>query len=56
MDDVSYQKDRLLGWACFRLDRYPQGLRLLRLQGPEGQINGSALLVDNVLTSDPHAT
>ncbi|TKA56303.1 hypothetical protein B0A55_11873 [Friedmanniomyces simplex] len=46
MDDVSYQKDRMLGWTCFRLDRFPQGLHLLPLKGADAKPNGSALLVD----------
>ena len=46
MDDVSYQKDRLLGWACYRLDRLPRGLLLLPLKGEDAKPTGSALLVD----------
>ncbi|KXT18964.1 hypothetical protein AC579_8708 [Pseudocercospora musae] len=37
MDDVSYQKDRLLGWACYRLDRIPQGLVLIHLRGEDSK-------------------
>lgn len=47
MDDVSYQKDRLLGWACFRLDRFPLGLRCLPLKGADAQVNGSMLLLES---------
>ncbi|KAI7219328.1 phosphoinositide phospholipase C [Hortaea werneckii] len=50
MDDVSYQKDRLLGWACFRLDRFPQGLRLLRLKGEDAKANSAALLIESDLS------
>ena len=50
MDDVSYQKDRLLGWACFRLDRFPQGLRLLRLKGEDAKANSAALLIESNLS------
>ncbi|KAK5127195.1 hypothetical protein LTR85_008557 [Meristemomyces frigidus] len=49
MNDVSYQKDRMLGWTCFRLDRLPPGLRLLRLKGLDTTVNGGALLVDTCL-------
>ena len=46
MDDVSYQKDRLLGWTCFRLDHLPSGLRLLPLNESGTQLlTGAALLV-----------
>ena len=50
MDDVSYQKDRLLGWACFRLDRFPRGLRLLRLKGEDAKANSAALLIESDLS------
>lgn len=50
MDDVSYQKDRMLGWTCFRLDRFPQGLRLLPLKGVDAKPNSGALLLDSCLT------
>ncbi|KAK4890256.1 hypothetical protein LTR27_011017 [Elasticomyces elasticus] len=46
MDDVSYQKDRTLGWCCYRLDRMALGLQLLSLKGPDAKPNKSALLVD----------
>lgn len=46
MDEVSYQKDRLLGWCCFRLDRFPQGLSLIPLRGTDAKLNGSTLLID----------
>lgn len=45
MDELSYAKDRLLGWACYRLDRIPQGLCLLRLRGPDAKPIDSMLLV-----------
>ena len=50
MDDDAFQKDRLIGWTCFRLDRFPQGLRLFPLKGPDGLLNGGSLLVDSRLT------
>ena len=50
MDDDAFQKDRLIGWSCFRLDRFPQGLRLLQLKGPDAKISGGALLVDSHIT------
>jgi hypothetical protein len=46
MDESSYQKDRLLGWICYRLDRLPQGLQLLRLRGDDLKVSGSLLLVE----------
>jgi len=45
MDDNSYQKDSLLGWACYRLDRMPTGLVLLHLRGEDYKANGAKLLV-----------
>ena len=45
MGDDAFQKDDMLGWACFRLDRLPQGLRLLQLRGPDGKPIGGRLLV-----------
>ena len=47
MDDVSYSKDRILGWTCFRLDRFPQGLRMLPLNGPDTKTNGAMLLIES---------
>ena len=47
MDDDAFQKDRLIGWACFRLDRFPQGLCLLQLKGPDAKLSGGALLVSS---------
>ena len=47
MDDDAFQKDRLLGWICFRLDRFPEGLRLFQLKGPDGKLNGGSLLVES---------
>lgn len=49
MDDDAFQKDRLLGWVCFRLDRFPQGIRLFHLNGPNGKTKSAALLVDSCL-------
>lgn len=46
MDDSSYQKDRLLGWMCWRLDRLPQGLLLISLRGDDSKLTGGKLLVD----------
>jgi len=46
MDDVSY-RDRMLGWTCFRLDRFPQGLRMLPLRGPDTKANGAMLLIES---------
>lgn len=49
MDDDAFQKDRMLGWACFRLDRLPEGLRLLQLRGGDSKPTGASLLVDSRL-------
>ncbi|WPG97532.1 phosphoinositide phospholipase C [Acrodontium crateriforme] len=46
MDDVSLGRDRLLGWSCFRLDRFSQGIRLLPLSGGDAMLNSAALLID----------
>lgn len=46
MDDQSYQKDRVLGWECWRLDRLPQGLLLVNLRGEDPQLRGGKLLMD----------
>jgi hypothetical protein len=45
MDDSSYQKDRLLGWACYRLDRLPQGLLLVHLRGEDSKPTTGMLLL-----------
>lgn len=50
MDDDAFQKDRLIGWACFRLDRFPEGLRLLPLKGADAKDTGAKLLIDSKLT------
>jgi hypothetical protein len=50
MDDDAFQKDRLIGWLCFRFDRFPQGLRLFPLKGPDSKPTGSSLLFDSKLT------
>lgn len=46
MDENSYQKDSLLGWACYRLDRMPTGLILLHLRGEDYKLNDAKLLID----------
>lgn len=48
-DDDTFQRGRLLGWICFRLDRFPQGLRLLQLKGEDAKPNGGMLLIDSRL-------
>ncbi|KAK3704436.1 1-phosphatidylinositol 4,5-bisphosphate phosphodiesterase beta-4 [Vermiconidia calcicola] len=50
MDDDAFQKDRMIGWACFRLDRFPQGLHLFPLKGPDSKLTGASLLADSRLT------
>ena len=52
MDESSYQQDRLLGWACYRLDRVPPGLRLLQLRGPDCRFTGGRLLVDLAIVKE----
>lgn len=49
MDDDAFQKDRLIGWICFRFDRFPQGVRLFPLMGGDAKSNGGLLLVDSKL-------
>jgi hypothetical protein len=47
MDDDAFQKDRMIAWVCFRLDRFPQGLQLLALHGIDGKPTGGLLLVSS---------
>lgn len=47
MDDDAFQKDRMVAWACFRFDRFSQGLQLLRLHGIDGKPTGGLLLVSS---------
>lgn len=57
MDDVSYQKDRLLGWACYRLDRLPQGLLLVNLRGEDScPTNGKILMHIKTTLNDSTAS
>lgn len=51
MDDQSYQKDRMLGWVCWRLDRLPQGLMLVELRGHDSNLTGGKLLIEIRATS-----
>jgi len=45
-----FQKDRLIGWACTRLDRFAQGLQLIQLRGEDAMYNGAFLLIDSQLS------
>lgn len=45
MDDVTAQKDRLLGWTCYRLDRLPKGLFVVLLKGEDSKPSGGKLLI-----------
>ncbi|SMQ45926.1 unnamed protein product [Zymoseptoria tritici ST99CH_1A5] len=45
MDDTTYQTDKLLGWACYRLDRLPQGLLLVHLRGEDSKPTTGMLLL-----------
>ncbi|KAK4635667.1 1-phosphatidylinositol 4,5-bisphosphate phosphodiesterase 1 [Fulvia fulva] len=47
MDDALAQKDRLLGWVCYRLDRLPQGLLLVPLRGEDFKLTGGKLLLES---------
>lgn len=49
MEDDAFQKDHMVGWACFRLDRFPTGLQLLRLNGGDGKASSARLLVNSDL-------
>ena len=51
MDDALAQKDRLLGWTAYRIDRLPLGLVLVHLQGEDSKPNGSKLLMDIHVTT-----
>lgn len=46
MDDDTFQRDDLLGWACYRLDRMPRGLQMIPLKGENGKENGAFLLAE----------
>lgn len=46
MDDALAQKDRLLGWVAYRVDRVPRGLTLAHLRGEDSKVNGGKLLLD----------
>lgn len=46
MHDALAQKDRMLGWSCYRLDRLPQGLVLVHLRGDDSKVCGGKLLLD----------
>lgn len=47
MEDDAFQKDRMISWACFRLDRWLEGLQLLTLHGLDGKPTGGRLLVSS---------
>ncbi|EME49381.1 hypothetical protein DOTSEDRAFT_84787 [Dothistroma septosporum NZE10] len=46
MDDALAQKDKLLGWICYRLDKLPQGLLLVPLRGEDFKLTGGKLLLE----------
>ncbi|CAK4032828.1 1-phosphatidylinositol 4,5-bisphosphate phosphodiesterase 1 [Lecanosticta acicola] len=46
MDDALAQKDRMLGWICYRLDRLPRGLLLLHLRGEDSKATDGKLLIE----------
>lgn len=45
MDDETLSRDEMVAWACFRLDRFQPGIRLIHLYDPEGQPTNGVLLV-----------
>lgn len=47
MEDDAFQKDSMISWACFRLDRWAEGLQLLTLYGIDGKPTGGKLLVSS---------
>lgn len=47
MDNDAFQKDRMIAWVCFRLDRFPEGLQLFELRGIDGKPTGGLLLVSS---------
>lgn len=47
MEDDAFQKDSMISWACFRLDRWVEGLQLLTLYGVDGKPTGGRLLVSS---------
>lgn len=55
MDDALAQKDRLLGWSCYRLDRIPRGLLYLHLRGDDYKPSGGKILLDLQLDTGPDA-
>lgn len=45
MDDETLSRDDMIAWACFRLSRLQQGIRLLRLYDEQCQPTEGVLLV-----------
>jgi len=45
MDDETLGRDDMIAWACFRLNRLQQGVRLIHLYDLEGQATPGYLLV-----------
>lgn len=49
MENDAFQTDSMISWACFRLDRFSEGLQLLDLRGAEGEATGGKLLVSSTI-------
>ncbi|KAF2147787.1 PLC-like phosphodiesterase [Myriangium duriaei CBS 260.36] len=45
MHDISFHRDELVGWACYRLKRLREGVRLIHLLDDEGNPTEGKLLV-----------
>lgn len=45
MDDETISRDEMMAWACFKLSRLQQGIRLIHLYDPEGLPTDGILLV-----------
>lgn len=45
-DDIEFRPDVTAAWACFRLDRINQGLRVVRLFDKQGKLTDGFLLIN----------
>ncbi|TKX22455.1 phosphatidylinositol-specific phospholipase C-like protein 2 [Elsinoe australis] len=45
MDDESFQKDDMVGWACYRFKRLREGVRVIKVLDEEGKETDGRLLV-----------
>lgn len=44
-DDVEFGRNELAGWACVRLDRLGEGIRMIRLFDAHGQLSEGMVLI-----------